>query len=455
MKRLLLLAYQFPPVGGAGVQRAVKLVKYLRERGWECTVLTVADPSVPVSDESLVDEIPEGTRIVRARTFEPSYRLKRAVAAGPSRDRRLLLRMGLGRMIRGMANLVLQPDPQILWIPDGLRMGRRILRQIPHDAILATAPPFSTFLLGRRLSRRFQLPLIADYRDEWSICNSHWENRSRNFLSGCIQKRQQRLILRQADVILTTTLRSSEKLNREVQRVGSRARVHTIFNGFDPADFESEVTRSGAERFRLSYIGTLWNLTNVAPLVQAIEDLCRLQPRLGARLEIVFAGRRTAVQDRLVDRLSALCCRLVRHDYLAHSDALELLKSSDASAVILDDVDSTERVVPAKVFECMAAGHRILGVSPTGELSRILAECPQARVHHPSDSTGIRESLADWLEGHASGCLPSPVACVPLKYDRREQAREVATILNRIVSVESRKSSAPCTQDLDVLEVAT
>ncbi len=82
IRRVLVVAYVFPPAGGAGVQRVTKFVKYLPEFGWDCSVLTVANPSVPVFDETLAKEIPESTVVRQARTLEPGYALKNAVSAG-------------------------------------------------------------------------------------------------------------------------------------------------------------------------------------------------------------------------------------------------------------------------------------------------------------------------------------------------------------------------------------
>jgi len=71
--RALVVAYAFPPVGGAGVQRVQKLVKYLPLYGVVPSVLTVANPSVPVRDASLELDLPKALEIVRAPTLEPGY----------------------------------------------------------------------------------------------------------------------------------------------------------------------------------------------------------------------------------------------------------------------------------------------------------------------------------------------------------------------------------------------
>src|SRR5687768_16086327 len=74
--RALIVCYVFPPVGGAGVQRVLKLVKYLPRYGITPSVLTARAPSVPLVDPSLVSDVPPGTEVVRVRTFEPGYAAK-------------------------------------------------------------------------------------------------------------------------------------------------------------------------------------------------------------------------------------------------------------------------------------------------------------------------------------------------------------------------------------------
>src|SRR5580698_3305020 len=79
--RLLLVAYNFPPVGGAGVQRPVKWLKNLRKMGWDVSVLTTENPSVPARDESLLADIPEDVVVIRAKTWEPGYQAKQGLVS--------------------------------------------------------------------------------------------------------------------------------------------------------------------------------------------------------------------------------------------------------------------------------------------------------------------------------------------------------------------------------------
>lgn len=441
------------------MQRVTKFVRYLPEFGWNCSVLTVTNPSVPVFDDSLLAEIPASTQVCRTRTLEPGYAFKKTVSAGsapvanpgPFRRAAALSK----RLVRHAANAVLQPDAQILWYPTALRQGLRLLAADPHDAIFVTAPPFSTFLLGAALSRRTGLPLIADYRDEWGISNRYQENRQKSRLSFLLQRHMQRRVLRQASAVVATTSLSAENLKEETRAAGSHAAVASIYNGFDRADID-RVTRAGGEdetpapdnRLRLAYVGTLWNLTSIQPVVQALHSLRASAPDIPARVELVIAGRTTAEQDQLLDSVAPTGCRVVREGYVDHARALRIMRSADAQCLLLSDVPEAARVVPAKTFEYIALKRPILSITRRGEVSRILENCPFAASFTPDDTAGIAAYIQQRVEQKCLAGIPTDpaISCEPTdswspeQFERQHQAGELADLLNHVTG---RAGTAP------------
>ncbi|MFW6106874.1 MAG: glycosyltransferase [bacterium] len=436
-KHVLFVAYEFPPTGGAGIQRTAKFVKYLPQFGWFPSVLTVSNPSVPVFDESLLQDVPEITRVVRAPTWEPGYGAKKLVGAGSENGNANKFVGYLKRTLRDVANLILQPDPQILWAPRSVQAGRRLLRELPHQAIYATGPPFSSFVIGYRLSRAFGLPLILDYRDEWSISNRHRENRTRGAVSGWYQQRLEKRILRHASAVLATTRASAHHLGSIARTAGSRARVTHVYNGFDPTDFTRVnlgEARAAVDLFRVCYVGTLWNLTSVKPLVEAVRLLCTQAPSIADRLELVFAGRRTEEQERLLDCLDGSPVRVVRRPYVEHEEAIRLLRSSSLLCLLLSDTAEASRVVPGKVFEYMAARRPILAIAPEGEVWDLLKDCPSATCVRPTDVSAIAACLKTGLE-RLGGRSQSTEATFDIsRFARPAQAGELASVLDGVTS---------------------
>ena len=438
--RVLFVAYNFPPVGGAGVQRTTKFVKYLPEHGWCASVLTVANPSVPVFDESLFRDVPQNTTVCRAKTFEPDYRLKTSTlgASGEKGRRARLSLPGLAKdAARRMAKMALQPDAQLLWLPDAIRKGEQLLRQVPHDVILVTAPPFSSFFVGAALSRIAGLPLVLDYRDEWMISNAYWENKRLGPASRRFQEWMQLHLMRTAKAIVATTRSSAAALDAIRIRAGSAAKVTWIYNGFDRDDFPRKAPAPPVCRdsYRLAYVGTLWALTDVAPLVGAVRQLASRHPKLASHLELIFAGRRTREQQRCLEGLKELPCRVTENAYLDHSAALDLLRSADGVCLLLSDVPHADRVVPGKLFESLAAEKPILAITPRGELWDLLANHPDACLAEPLCVPQITEWLAERIRRHLTGSdVPSVSTYRFAQFERRNQAGELAQLLESVNS---------------------
>lgn len=441
-KRVLFVAYLFPPVGGVGVHRATKFVKYLPEFGWDCSVLTALNPSAPLFDESLLKNIPAETIIRRAKTYEPGYAVKSMVSASRAANTKPGLKERvLGRVksvLRSVSNLVLQPDPQILWRPQAMREGLKLLREIPHDAIIATGPPFSSLLVGASLSRKTGVPLMLDYRDEWSISNAYWENKKQGRFANWLQTRMQNNALRAARSLLATTPSSAAEVAHAARAAGSDAPATYIYNGFDPDDFEAHdaippVKKDygrGTSLYRMSFIGTLWNLNSIAPLVDAICRLAASNPQLVAHLELVCAGRKTADQETQLDRLNGLPCHVVRLPFVEHSEAVQLMRASDALLMLNTDLPETKRIINAKTFEYMAARRPVFVVAPEGDVWDILRDLPGTVLCAPSEVTAITEKLSLEIERHRCGLHHDDAHWEISRFERRNLAGQLADLLD-------------------------
>lgn len=139
MKKVLMVSYALPPVGGAGVQRSTKFIKYLKHFGWEPIVLSVKNPSVPLYDPYLTADIPINTKIFRARTLEPRYKIKKILSERQDANRYVKAKAEITKWLR---NRVMLPDPQVLWWPGLVLSLWKIIKKESIDCIFVSAPPF-------------------------------------------------------------------------------------------------------------------------------------------------------------------------------------------------------------------------------------------------------------------------------------------------------------------------
>jgi glycosyltransferase involved in cell wall biosynthesis len=239
-------------------------------------------------------------------------------------------------------------------------------------------------------------------------------------------------VVRSARALVATTPRSARALDRVRAAAGSGARVEWIYNGYDPEDFPPAPApaRDGPGPYRLAYVGTLWNLTSVAPLVDAVRRLAETEPALAADLELVFVGRRTISQEQILGRLEGLPCRVVRHAYVDHRGAVDLIRSASGLCLLLTDTREAERIMPAKTFEYMAARQPIVAIAPPGEVWDLLRDYPAGHLLAPGDVEGIAACLAHEVRRHRAGLGPPGWdGWDATRYDRRSQAGQLAAIL--------------------------
>ncbi|HEV3190830.1 MAG TPA: glycosyltransferase, partial [Polyangiaceae bacterium] len=353
--RALVVSYAFPPVGGAGVQRVLKLVKYLPSHRVRPAVLTVANASVPLHDESLARDIPEFTEILRTSTLEPSYSAKRlawnaAAEAAPSfvaRRKTQLVKVG---------RRLLVPDPQVLWLPSAtLALAARLASHHADDVVFISGPPFSQFVLGALARLHPGTAVVLDYRDEWTTTQSVYEMGS----SGRTGAWLERAVLRSAHAVTTATDAFRSELLARFAFLDPR-RVHAIPNGYDPDDFPTPLPSPPTDRFVLTYVGTVFRLTSARGLLDAVRLLHARDPELGKLLEVRFIGRIVETEASYFEGTEPMGVH--RLGYLEHEQALVELARSHAVLCLLDDLPGASRIYPAKIFEIMYLGRPCLAL---------------------------------------------------------------------------------------------
>ncbi|MET0515785.1 MAG: hypothetical protein ABW047_10730, partial [Nitrospiraceae bacterium] len=311
MKRVLFVAYYFPPVAASGALRPLGFCRHLHLYGWEASVLTTTPESVypahPV-DHQLGEKVPAAVRVHRVAYQDPLLRL----LSLREKARRLL---GLGFPVRnvhdtsaGIAgssqrprsfvkDTILEwtcafPDPQTSWSAPAVRHGAMLEKYAVPDAVVATGGPWTSFLVGRTLAQRFDRPLIIDYRDPWT-CNPFYSFTAQ-FLTRKAQHLERAICLDASRIIMNTD-ELRERLCIEYPEIKHKALV--IQNGFDPESIslspqQATVSESGNAQggYELCHFGSVYGKRTPRVLLQAILELQREVALTPEQLRVRFVG---------------------------------------------------------------------------------------------------------------------------------------------------------------------
>lgn len=389
--KILIVSYYFPPVNVIGAVRVGKFAKYLAEHGHEVRVLAAHDRIYPAD---LPTEIPERgvTRTEPVQINLLPYRLLgRPAPSVDYGDQALnpIVRF-LAQLYRMMFNF---PDGQIGWLPSAMKAGRQQINSWKPDLIYASAVPFTSLIIARRLSAESGVPFVAELRDLWM--DSHYYDHP--WLRRIIEERLERRVLSAASGLVTV----SEPL-ADTLRLKYGIRTTVTLNGFDPADFVFEDERASwnSDVLRIVYTGTIYpGRRDPTPLFRALSTMG--EERRNYRVE--FYGRRLTTVRQLAEDHDVSDI-VSFHEPIPYRDALRLQADADVLLLLLWDTPEEHGVYTGKLFEYLGARRPVLSIgAERGVAAELITERDAGLVSN--DPNTIRAQLAAWYQRKRAGQL--------------------------------------------------
>ncbi|MBS9462064.1 glycosyltransferase [Flagellimonas sp. 389] len=422
MRKVLVIAYYWPPAGGPGVQRWLKFVKYLRDFDIEPIVYVPENPSYPIIDENLVNEIPEGIQLLKQPISEPyawasllSKRKTKIISSGiisekkPSFIEKTLL------WIRG--NLFI-PDARVLWVKPSIKYVLNVLEEQQIDTIITTGPPHSMHLIGLGLKKQAQIKWIADFRDPWTSIGYHDKLR----LSRSSQKKHKDLestVLNTADKIIVT----SATTKKEFEEITDKS-IKVITNGFDDELNETELDAD----FTISHIGSLLTGRNPIVLWKVLKSLVDKNHSFQKKLKIQLVG---VVGEEVMESINeyGLSPYVEQLGYLSHEKVLKVQQKSQVLLLLEIDSEETKGIIPGKLFEYLNAQRPILAIGPKGwEAGRIIEGINAGTVFLQQNEASIKNVLLKWFSEFENGELKTNSSKIE-QYHRRELTKVLANYI--------------------------
>ncbi len=373
--KVLLVSFYFPPAGGGGVQRPLKLAQYLPALGIETHVLAPDDPRWIHRDDEL--RVPTQAWVHRARYIGPSGRKPAEELHGKEGIARL------STQARLFGRRALVPDENALWNLTAIPAAIRLVRKHQIDVVITTSPPNSIHLIGAAVKRATGARWVADLRDS-PVAHVH-----RRSESAAVRAKEKvdvgvaKLVARSADAIVCV----ADFIADEVMELEPRGVVSTIPNGSDFDDFDGLEYTPG-ERLRITHTGSFFGKRDPRPFLQALHD-SEIDATARFLGDFRSADLEWAEHLDLGDRLELI-------PYAPRADSLALQRDSDALLLLIPDAGGRGKgVLSGKVFEYIAAGRPILAaVPPDGAAADLIRETGAGIVAAPDDVDALREALA-------------------------------------------------------------
>jgi len=429
-KSVLFIAYFFPPLGGAGVQRSLKFVKYLPSEGWDPTVVTVKALDYWMTDESLIAELGQQTRIVRTASMTGLSILRRLAPKQAGSVSKPRSQGNMFKLLRKMATCFFIPDSYVGWVPFAVKAGQELLKEEKIDLIYTTSSPDSAHLVGRELAKKSGLPWVADFRDPWTHRLSfspptRWHRRRHHQL--------ERSVFDEASQI-TVTAEATRQDYLSIYPHIDPEKISVVTNGFDEADFESSLNvEPAAERFELLHAGQLNPERPARPFLEGLGRFLNQTPSARQRLRVRFIGASYESDQRAVQELALGDC-VEFLPGMSHQNVIAEMRRSHGLILMENDSERGGLILPGKIFEYLRAERPILGLLPPGAAWDLLTELGTGICCRTNDTEAIAAGIAKlWLDfdtgaGAISGAERDQLG----RFERRDLTGQLSEIFNRL-----------------------
>ncbi|MCJ7812544.1 glycosyltransferase [bacterium] len=432
MKKVLFITYYFPPMGMAGVQRAVKFVKYLPEFGWEPIVLTVKDVSYRAYDHSLLNEI-SGTTIYRTNSFDPlriGWKMSCMFKKDLERNTSVHFLRFSHLINRHLFPWIFIPDTKVPWIPCALKKADQILQNHHIDLIFTTSPPHSAHLIGLSLKKKREIPWLADFRDNWK---TEQFERGPTVFHRKLDRWVANRVISEADKVIAVTHSITRDLAQRSLR--NQRDFFTIPNGFDQAEFDTtKPSVSDPKKWTITYCGSLYPKRNPERFLQSVANAIHDRPDIKKKLHIRFAGTVFEIDfKRMIDQYGLKELIHVA-GYVSHQGSIRYLMGSDCLLLLIAKDESKDKAT-GKIYEYLASGKPILALIPKGEAEKLIIKHARGVVVPPDDVNGIKAQIIRafdlWKRNDLKITVPRWQGIE--QYSRRNQTKVLADIFNQCI----------------------
>jgi len=419
MKQVLFISYYWPPSGKASLYWPLAVVKHLPQYGWQPIVLTVKEESFTQTDESFAMGLPADLKVFRTKTYEPFKIYKRFT--GKKADDQLIASETISTSNRRITHRIsiwlrmnlFIPDARIGWYLPAVGAGSKIFNSEEIGAIVTIGPPHTTHLVGKKLSKKYNVSHVPVFIDPWTDI-VYYRNFRRNRLTLTIDNHLERSVMENAKaVIFVTETMRNDYLNK-YEILSDKSQV--LYWGYNEEDFDKVAcNKKENEKKVLVHAGNIFSYQNPKNFWKEIKK----KNDSGDAIKIKFIG---TIDPDIKKTISKEGLNIVT-DYLGFLPYYDMLREI-CEADFLLVCASEPRHVPGKLFEYMRTGNPVIAFGDDNDEVKKLLEKSNSGIMFKYDESG-EEFFTNYNK-----LVPNPDYIV--QFDRKIISEELGKILDSI-----------------------
>lgn len=415
MRKVLVIAYYFPPMGLSGVQRTLKFVKYLSQFGWQPIVLTCNPGSYYAFDESLEDDLKDA---IVYRTDDDGLK-------GKTKKTIPFPNYTWQKLKRNIVQTIFQPDSRILWKKHAIKKAEQIIKEHDIDVIYATAPPFTDFLVAEEISEKYNIPFVVDYRDLW-VDNEYYYYAT-HFHKQYAMDLESKVINKARRIIVISRFMTAALLKR--YKILKFQDISVIPHGFDREDMQVDFFNyKNRDKLVITHSGVFSDDLTPKYFLKALSNLLKKNKELAHKIEARFIGVMRKSHIKYIKRYKLENVVSV-YGYLPHKETIKHLLASDVLWMMLPNNNCT----PSRLYEYIGTRKPILYCGPKGDMTTLVEDSKAGFIVKHDNPKEISQKLKEIVELRFANKLSAIPEDYANRFDRLLLTEQLSKELNSCV----------------------
>lgn len=346
--------------------------------GWQPSVLTVTEDNFSEKDESLSRYISPDTDVIKSKTFEP-FNLYRKFL-GKEKDSPLIASETISKENKSLSHRIsvwirmnlFIPDARAGWYFSGVKKASEYIKKNEIDAIVSIGPPHTAQLIGKKLSKKFNVPFIPVFIDPWTDI-IYYKEHKRSLLTKMVDAAFEKSVIKQAAHIIFVTETMRTDFTKKYSFADEKSSV--LYWGFNEEEFENLEPYNWQDEGKvLVHAGNIFDFQNPVNFWNSISN----KNKTGEKIKIKFIGTVSPVIKRTIEE-TGLSADTEYLGFLPYKEMLSRLLGADYLMVCA----SEPRHVPGKLFEYLRIGKPIIAFgNGNEEVNNILSKTGAGMLFH-------------------------------------------------------------------------
>jgi glycosyltransferase involved in cell wall biosynthesis len=425
LKKLLIIAPYFLPRRRVGALRPYKFAIHLRDYGWNPHVLTIAsDGQLTPKEQKLLQDI-------SVYNLKPPFD-----RTGGSGGQRTKLN-NIKQENNFIADWIDKHFPVDTWLPFfRFKFGeiKQIASKVNPDAFWSTGDPWSAHWVGKKLSSLYPDTFwMADFRDPWTVSETNLKKRS--VFASAVDRKMERNWIQKASMLSFTTKSTRELYEEHYSELNIK--TTTIYNAFDRELFNTGGEKAvdlnfDAEKLNIIFFGRFRRLSTAKPIIDILSELKSIAPSAVEKISVHSFGPLTDSDRIYLSEKGVENCFEIQEP-VPVEQGLQVLQQADI--LFLSTNPGRTAIIPAKLWDYLAAERPILSIAPNPEIEQILKQTGSGVQYSSQNPKEVAELLKRCVTGKENGQdLPIPFALDKSKigqYSAKSATAKLANILDQ------------------------